>query len=144
MGFNTRKLWRKLVLACPFVPRLGCKKQFVSQRGGTLSGGQQAMLAIAANGRTSAETFHLVDPAPPRNQELLDRTNLIHSHRHRHGERARCRCEVREPELRKNTHRRRAGHRSCSNRWRRVGLSTRSICGEISFPFLKVILALGF
>ena len=33
----------------------------------------QAMLAIAANGRTSPGTFHLVDPAPPRNQELLDR-----------------------------------------------------------------------
>ena len=38
----------------------------------------EAMLATAANGRTSPETFHLVDPAPPRNQELLDRiTELL-------------------------------------------------------------------
>jgi thioester reductase-like protein len=38
----------------------------------------EAMLAIAANGRTSFGTFHLVDPAPPCNQELLDRiTELI-------------------------------------------------------------------
>jgi nucleoside-diphosphate-sugar epimerase len=38
----------------------------------------EAMLAIAANGRTSPGTFHLVDPAPPRNQELLDRiTELL-------------------------------------------------------------------
>jgi thioester reductase-like protein len=33
----------------------------------------EAMLAIAANGPMSLGTFHLVDPAPPRNQELLDR-----------------------------------------------------------------------
>ena len=33
----------------------------------------EAMLAIAANGRISPGTFHLVDPTPPRNHELLDR-----------------------------------------------------------------------
>jgi len=37
----------------------------------------EAMLATAANGRTSPETFHLVDPAPPRNQELLDRISEL-------------------------------------------------------------------
>lgn len=38
----------------------------------------EAMLTIAANGLTSPGTFHLVDPAPPRNQELLDRiTELL-------------------------------------------------------------------
>lgn len=38
----------------------------------------EAMLAIGANGATSPGTFHLVDPAPPRNRELLDRiTELL-------------------------------------------------------------------
>ena len=37
----------------------------------------EAMLAIAANGGTSPGTFHLVDPTPPRNQELLDRITEI-------------------------------------------------------------------
>lgn len=38
----------------------------------------EAILAIAANGRISPGTFHLVDPTPPRNHELLDRiTELL-------------------------------------------------------------------
>jgi nucleoside-diphosphate-sugar epimerase len=38
----------------------------------------EAMLAIAGNGPASLGTFHLVDPAPPRNQVLLDRiTELL-------------------------------------------------------------------
>ncbi len=37
----------------------------------------EAMLAIAADGRRPIRTFHLVDPAPPRNQELLDRVTAI-------------------------------------------------------------------
>lgn len=37
----------------------------------------EAMLAIAANGRISPATFHLVDPTPPRNHELLDRITEV-------------------------------------------------------------------
>jgi thioester reductase-like protein len=37
----------------------------------------EAMLAIAANGRISPGTFHLVDPTPPRNHELLDRITEV-------------------------------------------------------------------
>ncbi len=37
----------------------------------------EAMLAVAVNGRQPGRTFHLVDPAPPRNQELLDQITAI-------------------------------------------------------------------
>lgn len=37
----------------------------------------EGMLAIALNGRQPGRTFHLVDPAPPRNQELLDQLTTI-------------------------------------------------------------------
>lgn len=37
----------------------------------------EAMLAIGAVRDRGARTFHLVDPAPPRNQELLDRITTV-------------------------------------------------------------------
>ena len=37
----------------------------------------EAMLAIAADEQRTTRTFHLVDPAPPRNQELLDQITAM-------------------------------------------------------------------